>query len=72
MGAKQVLPRLIVILIFMVGALFAYIESVYMRDHAETLGAKGTTVFTWMWIYRVISMALLLASSFIAGGFWRR
>jgi hypothetical protein len=69
---KEFLPRIIIIIIFVIGGVFAYIESIYMRDHAATLGEKGTNVITWMWIYRVAAMALMLASSFIAGGFWRR
>jgi len=70
--AKELLPRIAIIVIFVAGAAFAYIESIYLRDHAATLGDKGTSVNTWMWVYRVIAMALLLASSYIAGGFLRR
>ena len=72
MTTRELLPRLAIILIFVTGAIFAYIESVYLRDHAASLGEKGTSVTTWMWIYRVVAIALLLASSFIMGGFWRR
>ncbi len=43
-----------------------------MRDHAASLGDKGTSVLTWMWIYRVIAMALFFASTYIIGGIWRR
>jgi hypothetical protein len=69
---KEVLPRIVVIVIFIIAAIFAYIESLYMRDHAISLGDKGSSVTTWIWIYRVIAMALLFASSYVAGGFWRR
>jgi len=69
---REFLPRIIVIVLFVVGAVFAYIESVYMRDHAASLGDKGSSILTWMWVYRIVAMALLFASSYIAGGFWRR
>jgi hypothetical protein len=69
---REVLPRVVVIIIFVVAAIFAYIESIYMRDHALSLGEKGGSVSTWMWMYRVIAMALLFASTYILGGFWRR
>ena len=72
MTIKELLPRIIIIIIFVTGALFAYIESVYMRDHAASLGEKSGSVTTWMWVYRVIAMALLVMSSYIAGGFWRK
>ena len=72
MTSREILPRIIVIIIFVVGALFAYVESVYMRDHATSLGDKGSSVLTWMWVYRVIAMALVFATSYIVGGFWRR
>ncbi|MDP4219515.1 MAG: hypothetical protein Q8916_00160 [Bacteroidota bacterium] len=72
MTLKDILPRLVVIIIFATGAIFAYIESIYMRDHAASLGEKGSSVATWMWIYRILAMALALASSYIAGGYWRR
>jgi hypothetical protein len=66
------LPRIAIIIIFVSGAGFAYIESVYLRDHAASLGEKAGSVTTWMWVYRIIAMALVFAASFIAGGFWRR
>ena len=72
MTSKDFLPRIAIVLIFVGGAIFAYIESVYLRDHAQSLGEKGTSVSTWMWIYRIAGMALLFAASFIAGGFWRK
>lgn len=72
MTLKEILPRIIVIVLFVVGAVFAYIESMYMRDHAASLGDKGSSVLTWMWVYRVLAMALLFASSYVAGSFWRR
>ncbi|MEP7234031.1 MAG: hypothetical protein ABI778_01925 [Ignavibacteriota bacterium] len=72
MTGKELLPHIVIILIFVTGAIFAYIESVYMHDHAMTLGEKGGSVVTWMWVYRIVAMALILSSAFIAGGFWRR
>lgn len=72
MTLKEFLPRLVAIIIFVTGAVFAYIESVYMRDHAVSLGDKGGSVLTWMWVYRVVAMALVFASSYVIGGFWRR
>ncbi|MFI5262927.1 MAG: hypothetical protein ACHQM6_00270 [Candidatus Kapaibacterium sp.] len=72
MTTREFLPRIVIIIIFVTGAIFAYIESVYMRDHAASVGEKGGSVATWMWVYRIVAMALLLASSYIAGGFWRR
>jgi len=69
---REILPRIVIIIIFVTGAIFAFVESIYMRDHAASLGDKGGNVATWMWVYRIIAMALLLASSFVAGGFWRR
>jgi hypothetical protein len=69
---KEFLPRIAIVLIFASGAIFAYIESAYLRDHAQSLGEKGAGIATWMWIYRIAGMALLFAASFIAGGFWRR
>jgi len=70
--AKELLPRVVIVIIFFIGAIFAYIESIYMRDHAASLGDKGASVQTWMWIYRVIAMALVLSSGYIIGGIWRR
>jgi hypothetical protein len=70
--AKELLPRIVTIIIFVTGAVFAYIESIYLRDHARLLGEKGGSVATWMWVYRIVAMALLLASSYVAGGFWRK
>jgi hypothetical protein len=72
MTLREFLPRIIVIVIFVIGAVFSYIESIYMHDHAASLGDKGSSILTWMWVYRVIAMALLFATSYIAGGFWRR
>ena len=72
MTLREFLPRIVAIIIFLSGAVFAYIESVYMRDQAASLGDKGSSVLTWMWIYRVIALALIFASSYVAGGFWRR
>jgi len=69
---REVLPRIAIILIFVTGAVFAYIESIYLRDHAASLGDKAGSVMTWFWLYRIIAMALIFAASFIAGGFWRR
>jgi hypothetical protein len=71
-SAKELLPRLAIIVLFISGAAFAYIESVYLRDHAASLGEKGTSVITWMWFYRALAMALILAAAFITGGFWRK
>jgi hypothetical protein len=70
--SRELLPRIVIIIIFVTGAIFAYIESIYMRDHAMSLGEKGGSVATWMWVYRIVAIILLLASSFVAGGFWRR
>jgi hypothetical protein len=72
MTAKEFLPRIAIIIIFISGAIFAYIESVYLRDHATALGEKGSTVATWMWIYRIVALAMLFTASYIIGGFWRR
>ncbi len=72
MTLREFLPRIIVIVLFVIGAVFAYIESVYMRDHASLLGDKGSSILTWMWVYRVIAMALVFASSYVIGGFWRK
>jgi len=69
---RELLPRIVIIILFVVGAVFAYIESIYLRDHAASLGEKGGSITMWMWVYRIIALALLLASSYIAGGFWRR
>jgi hypothetical protein len=70
--SKELLPRLALIIIFVAGAIFAYIESVYLRDHGESLGEKGGSILTWMLIYRIVAMAMIFAASFITGGFWRR
>jgi len=70
--SRELVPRIAIIVIFVSGAAFAYIESVYLRDHAASLGDKAGSVTTWMWVYRVIAMALVFAAAFIAGGFWRR
>ena len=66
------IPRLALILIFLCGSIFAYIESVYMRDHAAFLGDKGSSVTFWMWAYRIIAAACFFAASFFGGAFFRR
>ncbi len=65
-------PRLALILIFLCGSIFAYIESVYMRDHAAFLGDKSSSVVFWMWVYRAIAVASFFAASFFSGAFFRR
>ena len=72
MTAKELLPRIAIIIILLSGAIFAYIEAAYLRDHAVSLGEKGGSVATWMWVYRIIGLAMLFAASYIVGGFWRR
>ena len=72
MTSRELLPRIAIIVIFVGAAVFAYIESVYLRDQAASLGDKAGSVTTWMWVYRIIAMALIFAATFIAGGFWRR
>jgi hypothetical protein len=69
---SQIVPRVALILIFLAGAAFAYAESIYMRDHAESLGAGGGAASTWMWIYRVVGFACFFAAAFVAGSFFRK
>ncbi len=72
MTFRQLIPRLALILVFLAGAAFTYIESTYMRDHAASLGQKGDSVTFWMWFYRILAMVFFFAASFFAGSIFRR
>ena len=72
MTPKELLPRIAIILVFLTGAVFAFIESAYLRDHAASLGEKGMGIATWMWVYRILAFAMIMGASFIVGGFFRR
>lgn len=72
MTLNSIIPRIALILIFVTGMIFTYVESVYMRDHAAELGPNGADVTTWMWGYRALAVAFLFASAFIIGSFFRR
>ncbi|HYM21334.1 MAG TPA: hypothetical protein VEW28_10090 [Candidatus Kapabacteria bacterium] len=72
MALQQIVPRVALILIFLAGAVFAFIESAYMRDHAAALGPRGGGVSIWMWVYRAVGIASFFAASFVAGSFFRR
>jgi hypothetical protein len=69
---SEIVPRAALILIFLTGAAFAYVESVYMRDHAAALGSQGGTAVFWMWVYRAVGLACFFAGAFVAGSFFRK
>lgn len=72
MTVKELFPRIAIVIVLLSGAAFAYLESIYLRDHAASLGAKGAGILTWVWCYRIIGLIATLAASYIIGGFWRR
>ncbi|MBS1904835.1 MAG: hypothetical protein JSS75_14105 [Bacteroidetes bacterium] len=69
---NTLIPRIALILVFVAGMIFTYIESTYMRDHAASLGPKGSDVSFWMWAYRLFAVAFLFAAAFVLGSFFRR
>jgi hypothetical protein len=68
----KMIPRLALILIFLTGTVFAYIESAYMRDHSAMLEGKANGVIFWMWFYRGIAVAFFFIAAFFSGSFFRR
>ena len=67
MTLQQIIPRIARILIFLSAAAFAFIESVYMRDHSAALAGRDASVTFWMWAYRALAVAFFIVASFIIG-----
>ncbi len=72
MPVKRMIARIALILLFLSGSAFGFIESLYMRDHAAALGERGSGVIFWMWIYRSVAISFLIAAAFVTGSFFRR
>jgi hypothetical protein len=57
---QQIIPRLFLIILLSVGAIFAFIESEYYRSHTLMLAERAGSVQTWMWAFRCIAFVLIV------------
>jgi len=67
-----VLPRILLVLVSVAVALFCYYESVYYQDHATILGARSADVRLWMWVFRGISLVMLIFAAILVIDLTRR
>jgi hypothetical protein len=60
---RAFLPRVILSLLFLGGAYFAFCESVYLRDQASEFGEAKIAL--WMWVFRGLAGGLILMVAFV-------
>ncbi len=69
---KFILPRVVLVLIFIGAAIFAYMEAVYLGEQSRGLGREGGNVVLWAWVFRAITAALLIAAVYFVIAILRR
>lgn len=71
--ARWLLPRVVLAALFLAGAIFAFFESIYLRDQFAEFAAgpmmgHARKIAGWMWAFRTIAALLLISLAAIFAG----
>jgi len=67
---QEVIPRILLIVLFVAGIVVTFTESVYLQDQYAEIGEAKIAL--WMWVFRGITLLLLLAALFLVWNLIKR
>jgi len=63
---SDLFPRIVVIVLLYLGAIFTYFEGIYLHDQWVELGPDSSKILLWMWLFRLLTFAFaVLATAFL-------